>query len=62
MKTDKQQVENMLLRLPDDSALGEIQYHLYVLDKIRKGRADIATRRSHTHGQASVRLGRWLRD
>ena len=62
MQTAKQEVEQLLTHLPDDSSLEDIQYHLYVLEKIKKGRGDIAAGRSHTHEQARERLRRWLHD
>ena len=62
MQTANQEVEQLLTHLPDDSSLRDIQYHLYVLEKIKKGRDDITTGRSHTHEQARERLRRWLHD
>ena len=56
----KQEVEQLLAQLPDDATLEDIQYHLYVLEKIRRGRADAAAGRSHTREQARERLSRWL--
>ncbi len=38
MRSLKKNVEQMIRSLPDDSAVEDIQYHLYVLDKIQKGR------------------------
>ena len=58
--TAKQDVAHLLTQLPDDATLEDIQYHVYVLEKIRRGRADIAAGRSHTHEQARERLARWL--
>lgn len=58
--TAKQDVERLLERLPDTSTLEDIQYHLYVLEKIQRGRADIADGRSYTAAQARERLARWL--
>jgi hypothetical protein len=40
MSTAKQDVELLLNRLPDDSSFEDIQYHLYVLDKVRRGLED----------------------
>ena len=60
MATVKQEVEQLLQRLPDDSTLGDIQYHLYVLGKIKRGRWDIAAGRRYTVAEARERLGRWL--
>lgn len=56
----KQEVEQLLAQLPDDATLEDIQYHLYVLEKIRRGRADVAAGHSYTREQARERLSRWL--
>lgn len=58
--TAKQEVAKLLAQLPDDATLEDIQYHVYVLEKIKRGRADIAAGRSHTTEQARERLARWL--
>lgn len=56
----KQEVEQLLAQLPDDATLEDIQYHLHVLEKIQRGRADVTAGRSHTREQARERLSRWL--
>ncbi|MDE0853386.1 MAG: hypothetical protein OSA97_03050 [Nevskia sp.] len=58
--TAKQEVEQLLHHLPDDSTLEDIQYHLYVLEKIKRGRTDIAAGRSYTQEEAKRRLSQWL--
>lgn len=58
--TAKQEVEQLLRNLPDDATLEDIQYHLYVLEKVKRGRADIEAGRTSTTSQARGRLGRWL--
>lgn len=58
--TAKQEVEQLLGHLPDDSTLEDIQYHLYVLEKIRRGQADVAAGRTYTHEEVRVRMQRWL--
>lgn len=60
MPTAKQQVESLLQKLPEDCSLEDIQYHLYVLDKVRQGLED-----AHQHGtvsqeEAEKRLSKWL--
>ena len=60
MQTAKQEVEAMLHHLPEDSTLEDIQYHLYVLEKIKKGREDIANGKSCSHEEARTRLNKWL--
>ena len=37
MSSTKQKVESMLRKLPDDCTIEDIQYHLYVLGKVRQG-------------------------
>jgi hypothetical protein len=58
--TAKQEVAQLLTQLPDDATLEDIQYHLYVLEKIQRGRADISAGRSYTQEQARERLAKWL--
>jgi hypothetical protein len=37
MTTAKEEVETLLKKLPDDCSLEDIQYHIYVIGKIRRG-------------------------
>jgi len=37
MSTAKHEVELLLKKLPDDCSLEDVQYHLYVLEKVRRG-------------------------
>lgn len=60
MQTAKQEVEELLKQLPDDSTHEDIQYHLYVLEKIRKGQDDITQGRTSGHSEAKERLKKWL--
>ena len=59
--TPKQEAEKLLHSLPDNGTPEDIQYQLYVLDKIRSGRADIAAGRSYNTEEAKKRLSKWLR-
>ena len=61
MQTAKQDVQELLNHLPEDSTIEDIQYHLYVLEKIRRGRDDIKNGRTLTHEQAKERLQKWLK-
>jgi hypothetical protein len=40
MSTAKHDVEQLLNKLPDDCSVEDIQYHLYVLEKVRRGLED----------------------
>ena len=37
MSTAKEEVQMLLDKLPDDCSLEDIQYHLYVVEKIHRG-------------------------
>ncbi len=37
MSNPKEEVKSMLEKLPDDCSLEDIQYHLYVVEKIHRG-------------------------
>jgi hypothetical protein len=37
MSTAKEEVQSLLNKLPDDCSLEDIQYHLYVIEKVRNG-------------------------
>lgn len=60
MSTAKQEVEAMLSKLPDDSSLEDIQYHLYVLEKIQRGVERAITEGTISQAEAEERLGKWL--
>lgn len=59
MNTAKDEVKALLDKLPDDCSLEDVQYHLYVVEKIRRGieRAD----KEGTVGQEEVerKLSKW---
>lgn len=37
MNTAKQEVRSLLEKLPDDCSIEDVQYHLYVIEKIHRG-------------------------
>jgi predicted transcriptional regulator len=48
MQTAKQEVSDLLNRLPEDCSLEDIQYHLFVLQKIERGLKDAEQGRVYT--------------
>ena len=50
----------MIRNLPDDSTAEDIQYHLYVLDKIQKGQQDIRDGKGISHEEVKARLSKWI--
>lgn len=47
----KQEVKNLLSRLPENCSLEDVQYHLYVIQKVNQGLLDIKNGRYYTQQQ-----------
>lgn len=60
MVTAKEEVESLLNKLPDDCSLEDIQYHLYVIEKVRHGLETADTIGTFTQEEAESKLGKWL--
>jgi hypothetical protein len=60
MSTAKQQVKSLLTKLPENCSLEDIQYHLYVLDKVRQGLEDARQLGTLSQEEAEKRLSKWL--
>jgi len=60
MQTAKQEVSDLLKRLPDDCTLEDVQYHLYVLQKIERGLKDAGEGRILTQEEVEKMMSKWL--
>jgi len=60
MLTAKQEVMELLKDLPDTSTLEEIQYHLYVRQKVQRGIQDVEEGRTYTQEEVEKRMGKWV--
>jgi len=60
MNTAKEEVESLLDRLPGDCSLEDIQYHLYVIEKVHQGLETADTEGSVSQEEVERRLGKWL--
>jgi hypothetical protein len=60
MSTAKNEVQQLLNTLPDDCSLEDIQYHLYVIEKIRNGLEIADTQGTLSQEEVEQRLGKWL--
>lgn len=56
----REEVESLLDRLPDDSTIEDVQYHLYVIDKVRNGLKSVERDGGLTQEQVEERLSKWL--
>ncbi len=60
MKTAKEQVLELLRQIPEDSSLEDIQYHIYVRQKVEKGLEAAKEGRVVPHEEVVNRMRRWL--
>ncbi|HEV2800031.1 MAG TPA: hypothetical protein VGW12_06030 [Pyrinomonadaceae bacterium] len=60
MSSAKEEVEALLDKLPDDCSLEDIQYHLYVIEKVRHGLEAADAKGTLTQEEAEGRLSKWL--
>jgi len=60
MQTAKNEVETLLSKLPDSCSLEDIQYHLYVIEKIKNGLKAADEEGTILQEEAERRLNQWL--
>ena len=60
MTTPKTEVAELPSSLPDSASYEDIQYHLYILEKIGRGAERAETEGALSHEEVRERLGRWL--
>ena len=60
MKTAKDEVRKLLDRLPDTSSFEDIQYHIYVREKIEQGLEDVKKGRVLSQAKVERRMAKWL--
>ncbi len=62
MGTAKEEVRRILDGLPDDSTFEDIQYHIYVRQKVERGLEDIKQGRVLTQEEVERRMSKWLEE
>ena len=60
MASAKQAVRDVLKRMPEDCSLEDIQYQLYLRQKLEKSRTAAAEGRLVPHEEVKKRLSKWL--
>jgi predicted transcriptional regulator len=60
MGSAKQAVRDVLRQLPEDCTLEDVQYQLYLRQKLEKSRAAAAEGRVVPHEEVKQRLSKWL--
>lgn len=56
----KEEVATLLEALPDDCSVEDIQYHLYVLEKVHRGLERADTEGAVSQEDAETRLSKWI--
>ncbi len=58
----KEEVRRLLNDLPDDSTLEDIQYHIYIRQKIDRGLKDVEEGRIVSEAEFDQRMSKWLEE
>jgi len=56
----KQEAQEMIQNLPDNCTYEDIQYHLYVVEKIKNGISRAENGEVSSHQDAKQRMAKWL--
>ena len=56
----KQEAQEMIHNLPDNCTYEDIQYHLYVVKKIKNGISRAENGEISSHQDAKQRMAKWL--
>lgn len=59
MKTPKEEIRNLLDTLPENASLEDIQYHIYVRQKVQKGLEAAERDKVFSQEEAERRMDRW---
>jgi len=60
MATAKEEVRRLLEALPDDASLEDVQYSIYVRERIERGRREADESRFIEQDEVEIRMRRWL--
>jgi len=60
MSAIKDEAYKMITNLPENCTYEDIQYHLYVIEKIQKGKERAAAGETLSHDNAKKRISKWL--
>ena len=60
MKSAKKAVQEVLKQLPENSSFEDIQYHIYVREKIERGLKDLKEGKVLTQAEVEKRMSKWL--
>ncbi len=59
MAITKEQLRELIDRLPDDCTVEDVQYHLYVQQKVERGLEDVRASRVLNHEEVERQMAKW---
>ena len=59
MNTTKEEVKSLLDKLPDECTLEDVQYHLYVVEKIQRGISRADTEGALSQEEVERKFSKW---
>ena len=59
MSTAKEEVKALLDKLPDDCSLEDVQYHLYVVEKIHRGIERVEKEGAFSQDEVERKFSKW---
>ena len=62
MGNAKREALELIQQLPDNSSFEDIQYHLYVREKVEFGLRDLKKRRILSQKEVERRMKKWLKE
>ena len=60
MSTVKEEVKAILDKLPDDCTIEDIQYHLYVVEKINRGISRAEKEGAQSQNEVERKFRKWI--
>ncbi|MBX3243108.1 MAG: hypothetical protein KF685_01415 [Acidobacteria bacterium] len=61
MASTKEEIKTLLKSLPDNASIEDVQYHLYVIEKVRNGLEAAKSEGGISQEQAEDSLKKWVR-
>lgn len=62
MGNAKREALELIQQLPDNSSFEDIQYHLYVREKVEGGLRDLKNKRIVSQKEVERRMKKWLKE
>jgi hypothetical protein len=60
MSTAKEEIRRILDSLPDDATWEDVQYSIYVRERVERGKAEAAEGKLVDQDEIEIRMERWL--